>query len=161
MSASTSPQDTPQQPNDPDFVNPIDPDKVAQNPGLLPYAHTVGGAQIKPIDKGRVKGNALEAMAQQTDMQMAQLYQQMELLAAQAEKIQARKRISERIYTADVSFKPLIGHAYHLYERASGKAVLSLIGPQEWGRKGCPFAQYVATVRLLADHTWDVEAGDV
>ena len=26
------------------FVNPIDKDKVAENPGLLPYAHTAGGA---------------------------------------------------------------------------------------------------------------------
>jgi hypothetical protein len=23
------------------FINPIDADKVAQNPGLLPYAHTL------------------------------------------------------------------------------------------------------------------------
>ena len=28
------------------FVNPIDKDKVAENPGLLPYAHTAGGAVI-------------------------------------------------------------------------------------------------------------------
>ena len=26
------------------FVNPIDPKKVAKKPGLLPYAHTAGGA---------------------------------------------------------------------------------------------------------------------
>lgn len=159
MSQDT-PKKDPQQPPHEEIVNPIDPDKVAENPGLLPYAHSVGGAQIKPIDQGRVKGNALAAMSQQTDMQMAQLYQQMELLAAQAEKIQARKRISEQIYEAEVSFKPLIGHVYHLYERATGKAVLSLIGPNEWGRKGCPFEAYVATVRLLADHTWDVEDGE-
>ncbi len=36
------------------FVNPIDPDKVAENPGLLPYAHTAGGAVIRPEDKGRI-----------------------------------------------------------------------------------------------------------
>ena len=61
-----------------EFINPIDKDKIAENPGLLPYAHTVGGSVIKPIDEGRVKGNALAAMEQQTDMQMAQLYKQME-----------------------------------------------------------------------------------
>ena len=31
------------------FVNPIDKDKVAENPGLLPYAHTAGGAVIRRI----------------------------------------------------------------------------------------------------------------
>ena len=30
------------------FLNPINPEKVAQNPGLLPYAHTAGSAIIKP-----------------------------------------------------------------------------------------------------------------
>lgn len=139
-----------------EFVNPIDKDKVTENPGLLPYAHTVGGSVIKPIDKGRIKGNALEAMEQQTDMQMAQLYQQMELLAVQAEKIKKRKEISEQVYLADVGFKPLIGHSYHLYQREDGKTVLSLVGEHEWGRRGMPYDQYIAQVKLLADHTWAI-----
>jgi hypothetical protein len=37
------------------FVNPIDKDKVAENPGLLPYAHTAGGAVIRPEDKGKIR----------------------------------------------------------------------------------------------------------
>ena len=40
-------------------VNPIDKDKIAENPHLLPYAHTVGGALVKPEDKGRIKGRAV------------------------------------------------------------------------------------------------------
>lgn len=139
-----------------DFVNPIDKDKIAENPGLLPYAHTVGGSVIKPIDEGRVKGNALAAMEQQTDMQMAQLYKQMELLAKQAEAIQKRKEVSESIYLSKMSFEPKIGHTYFLYEKESGESVVSLVAPNEWGRRGMPFSEFVAKVRLLADHTWDV-----
>ena len=41
------------------FINPINPDKVAQNPGLLPYAHTAGGAVIKPEDTGKTKGRSI------------------------------------------------------------------------------------------------------
>jgi hypothetical protein len=41
------------------FINPIDPKKVAQNPGLLPYAHNAASAVVKPIDKGRAKGIAV------------------------------------------------------------------------------------------------------
>ena len=47
----------------PDFVNPIDPDKIAENPHLLPYAHQVGSAVIKPEDQGKLKGRALSAMS--------------------------------------------------------------------------------------------------
>jgi hypothetical protein len=138
--------------------NPIDKDKIAENPHLLPYAHTVGGAVIKPIDKGRTKGLAVEAMREQTNMQLEQLRQQIELLAAQAQAIQKRVQISEMIYQADMNFKPLINHIYHLYQRADETPVLSMIGPEEWGRKGCPFARFLATARLLADHTWQILA---
>lgn len=136
------------------IVNPIDPDKVAENPHLLPYAHTVGGAVIKPIDKGRVKGRAVSAMYEQTDMQLSQIRQQIELLATQAQAIQRRIHLSERIYLAEMNFEPLIGFTYHLYNRRQGGDVLSMIGPREWGAN--PPYEFLATIRLLADHTWEI-----
>ncbi len=137
-----------------EIINPIDPDKVAENPHLLPYAHTVGGSVIKPIDKGRVKGLAVEAMYDQTEMQLDQIREQINLLAVQAQKIKDRVQISEDIYLAEMNFKPLIGHIYHLYKKKDEKNVLSMIAPAEWGRKS-PY-EFVATVKLLADHTWDI-----
>ena len=137
------------------FVNPIDPDKIAENPHLLPYAHTVGGAVIKPEDTGKLKGRALSAMNQQTDMQLSQIYEQMQLLAAQAQKIQARKTISDYIYQTELRFEPLINHVYHLYRIQDQKLMLSLIGPLSWGKSGDKLT-YLASVKLLADHTWEV-----
>ncbi len=139
--------------------NPIDPDKVTDRPGTLTYAHHVGSALIKPIDRGRVKGVALESMYEQTNRQLDQIRQQVELLARQAQAIHERVRISERIYQAQINFKPLPGHIYHLYRRPSGEDVLSMVAPHEWGRS-CPL-EFVATVRLLADHTWEVIEGAV
>lgn len=135
-----------------EFINPIDPDKIAEQPHLLPYAHTLGGVPIKPIDKGRVKGVAVTAMYEQTDMQLAQIRQHIELLAQQAKAIQDRVKISEQIYLADINFSPVMGKAYHLYQKQDGSNVLSLIAPEEWG-KPCPY-EFVASVRLMADHTW-------
>ncbi|HEV7349549.1 DUF2452 domain-containing protein [Telluribacter sp.] len=131
-------------------------EKIAQNPGLMEYAHTAGGAVIRPDDMGKVKGRSVLAMRQQTDIQMAQIYQQMQLLADQANHIKKRVEISERIYSAHMSFEPLIGHTYYLYERQNGTDTLSLIGPNEWGRSK-PFSRFVAKVHMLADHTWEVE----
>lgn len=147
------------QPNDSDnqdFVNPIDKDKVAENPGLLPYAHNVGGFVIKPLDKGRIKGQAMEAMHQQTERQLNQIKKQIELLAQQAQELQRRIEISEMIYLTEMSFRPVVGHTYHLYRQADETGVLSMIAPNEWGRKGCPYPTFVASVTLLADHTWDI-----
>lgn len=142
----------------PSFINPIDKDKIAENPHLLPYAHTVGGAVIKPVDKGRVKGLAVEAMYEQTNTQLDQIREQVELLAKQAQAIHDRVKISEQIYLSDINFKPLIGHTYHLYKKVKEeeeKFILSMIAPDEWGAS-MPY-EFVASARLMADHTWEVE----
>ena len=138
-----------------DWVNPIDPDKVTENPHNLPYAHTAGGALVKPEDKGKIHGRAVAAMEQQTSMQLDQIKQQMELLAKQASDLQSRVEISNRIYEADMNFEPLVGHTYHLYQKENGRYVLSMIGPNEWG-KSPKYSQFIASASLLADHTWQV-----
>jgi len=130
-------------------------DRTTDSPSLLPYAHTVGGVVIKPEDKGKIKGRAGAAMHQQTEMQMSQLYEQMQLLAEQANTIKKRIEVSERIYSATMPFEPIISHVYHLYKRHNDEDILSMIGPTEWGRSK-PFKEFVASVKLLADHTWEI-----
>ncbi len=142
------------------LINPISPDKVTESPGLLAYAHTAGGAVIRPEDKGKLTGRAVSAMREQTDLQLSQLFKQMQLLAEQATAIRNRVEVSERIYSAQMSFEPVVGHTYYFYTRKNGQDVLSMIAPTEWGRK-FPFERCLATVRMMADHTWDVQYHDV
>lgn len=137
-----------------EFENPIDEDKVTENPHNLPYAHHVGSAQIKPVDKGRVRSRALVAMEEQTDNQLKQIKEQIDLLAKQAKDIQDRVEVSYMIYDADIGFEPLVGHIYHLYQK-DGSHVLSMIGPGEW-KSEMPFDEHVASARMMADHTWEV-----
>jgi hypothetical protein len=94
-------------------------------------------------------------MDHQTDQQLGLIYEQMQLLAEQAKKIQERKTISERIYSAEMRFEPIINHIYHLYRRANGVHMLSLISPEDWGRSAHTL-EFIATVKLLADHTWEI-----
>ncbi len=136
--------------------NPIDPDKISENPHSLEYGHHVGSAVIKPEDIGKLKGRSLTAMEYQTDQQLTQLYEQMQLLAEQAKKINKRKEISERIYNASFRFDPIINHVYYLYEDDQGKEILSIIAPNEWGRTRKNNYAYIAQIKLLADHTWEI-----
>lgn len=138
------------------FINPIDTDKITENPSTLPYAHTVGGVHIKPTKSGVIRSKSLTAMEQQTDMQLQQIKEQIDLLASQAQAIQDRKVISEKIYAAHIGFKPEINHVYHLYQKDTGDYVLSMIGPNEWGKKP-KYESFVNSVRLLADLTWNIE----
>ena len=130
-------------------------DKTTEAPGLLPYAHTIGGVAIKPEDRGKIRGKSMSAMYQQTDRQMQQLHDQMQKLLEQAQSLKSRVNVSERIYEAEMRFEPIIGHDYYLYQKKDGADQLSMVAPHEWGRK-FPFEACLAKVTLLSDHTWEV-----
>jgi len=136
-----------------DFINPIDPDKITETPGSLPYPHHRGSAIIKTTKESVIKSRALSAMEEQTDMQLDQIRKQIELLAQQAKEIQERKILSLKIYEAKMNFAPLTGNEYYLYEQEDETHILSMIAPDEWGRSK-PFKQFIAKVKLLGDHTW-------
>lgn len=137
------------------MINPIDKDKVAENPGLLPYAHNIGSIIVNPEDVGKLKTRAFSAMQEQTTKQLQQIQKQVELLLEQANQIKKRIEISEKIYTADMSFEPFIGHIYHLYKKEDNYRLM-MIGPNEWGKSKTNTLEFVGTVKLLSDHTWDI-----
>ncbi|MBK8669828.1 MAG: DUF2452 domain-containing protein [Saprospiraceae bacterium] len=135
--------------------NPISKDNITETPHLLPYAHHVGSAIIRPLDKGKTKGVAMKAMYQQTEGQLMQIKEQVETLIRQAQAIHDRISISEKIYKADCGFKPVPGYTYFLYLKQQDNSwVISMIAPTEWGKKS-PYT-YLSTVELLADNTWKV-----
>jgi hypothetical protein len=92
-------------------------------------------------------------MEEQTNMQLDQIRKQIELLALQAQEIQMRKELSMIIYNAKLSFTPVIGNMYYLYEKKDETHIVSMISPKEWGGTG-PYKKLTAQVKLLADHTW-------
>ena len=140
-------------------VNNIDLDelkeKTTENPGLTSIPHSVGSALVKPVDKGKIKGRAMAAMKEQTEHQLHQLYEQMQTLVNQASAIKDRVEVSNRIYLAQMNFDPIIGKTYYLYQNKNDQDLLSMVSPEEWGKK-LPFKLYIASVKLLSDHTWDV-----
>lgn len=130
-------------------------EKITDLPGLIEYAHHAGSAIIKPEDKGRIKGNAVAAMHDQTDRQFRQLYEQMQTLIEQAKYLQSRVEVSERIYQANVPFQLVIGKIYFLYKKKDGTDLLSMVSPDEWGKR-FPYESFEAEVRLMSDHTWEI-----
>lgn len=137
--------------------NPIDKDKTAENPGLLPYAHHIGSIVIKPEDEGKLKSRALTAMHEQTNRQFAQLQRQAALIAEEVNRLKQRVDVSNKIYTAQMSFEPFVGHVYHLYQNVEGYRLM-MIAPDEWGKKPDTL-EFIASVQLLSDHTWEIITG--
>lgn len=130
-------------------------EKITDLPGLIAFAHNVGSALIKPEDRGKIKGQAMSAMYDQTDRQFQQVFDQVKNLMDQANVLKKRVEISERIYQTTLNFNPVIHQVYYLYQRADGSDFISMVSPEEWGRSK-PYEHYIATVKLLSDHTWEV-----
>lgn len=129
--------------------------KTVDLPGLVEYAHSVGGFSIVPNEQGVIKGRAMNAMQEQTQEKLDMILEQMRTLAKQAKDVQDRVEISHYVYDAEIKFEPIIGKKYYLYEKDDGKKLLSLIGPKDWG-KSKNFKSCLAEVKLLSDHTWKV-----
>ena len=121
---------------------------------LSPIPLSVGSPIIKAIDKGKIRANAVEAMHHYANQEMGLLKKQADLTMEQVREIENRLKVSENIYTSDMRFQPVIGQVYHLYEK-DDHFKLSIIGPTEWGRSKT-VGNYVASVKLLGDHSWDI-----
>jgi hypothetical protein len=130
-------------------------EKTVDLPALLEYAHSVGGFSIVPTEQGVIKGKAMQAMSEQTQMHLDQIFEQMQLLAKQAKNLKDRAEISALIYEAEIKFQPVIGHTYYVYEKKDGSTLLSMVSPEEWGTPS-PFGKFLNEVKLLADHTWQI-----
>jgi hypothetical protein len=121
---------------------------------LAPIPTHVASPVIKPVDKGKLKSVALETVAEQANLQIAMLRKQAALLMEQAREIENRVLVAQEVYAADINFEPVIGQQYHLYARADESRFLSMISPEDWGKKAR--FTFIATVKLLGDRSWDV-----
>ncbi len=119
-----------------------------------PIPLSVSSPKINPVDKRLVKANAFETMQYQANQQIMILKKQADLLLEQAGIIEERLIVSKMIYEADLNFEPVIGTVYHVYQN-KGKTVLSLVAPEEWGKKQA-YEKHVCSARLLADKSWEL-----
>lgn len=121
---------------------------------LSPIPLSISSPAIRPEDRNQIKANAVEAMHHYAQQEIAMLKKQAEVIMQQVRDIESRMKISEQIYQSDIKFNPVVNQVYHLYEKDDHYR-LSLIAPEEWGR-GRSLGRYVASVKLLGDHSWDV-----
>jgi hypothetical protein len=121
---------------------------------LSPIPLSISSPVIKPEDRNKIKANAVEAMHHYANQEISMLKKQADLIMQQVREIESRLQISEQIYESDMRFQPVVNQVYHLYEK-DDHYTLSLVAPEEWGRSKTT-RKYVATVKLLGDHSWDV-----
>ena len=60
-------------------------------------------------------------------------------------------QINETIYQAKYTFQPTVGQNYYLYLNDDDEKFLSIISPNEWGRRKF---EYLGTFQLQTDGRW-------
>lgn len=131
---------------------------TSENPGTESYPIDKGGVSFSPTKEGAIKSRAFKVMDEQIGMQMENIIEQIQVLKNQVEALQERRLISEEIYRSKMSFEPIPGKDYYLYDSPQGK-ILSLLSPKEWGEKNLKkrSLSFLAQARLLADCTWQIK----
>ena len=105
-----------------------------ENPALSEFASSIGSGVVAPLKESAIRKGSHKAMMEQLNIQMAQIMDQIKLLAEQVEDLQKRKEISEEIYLSKITFEP-VGNEYFLYyNNNENRKFLSMISPGEWGR---------------------------
>ncbi len=142
--------------NEKHTTDPLKKDAIYQGEDKFsPIPLSVSSPKINPIDKRLTKATAHETMQLQAYQQIGMLKKQAELIMQQVAEIEERITISKKIYQADLNFEPVVGTTYYVYAKGA-KTILSLIAPNEWGKK-MPYDAHNCTVKLLADKSWQVE----
>jgi hypothetical protein len=77
-------------------------------------------------------------------------------LVAEYNKLVDEYQTNQLMYESDISFTPVIGEQYHLYERNNGTRFISMLAPSytKWGG-------YMGTFKLKAQYTWERIKGEL
>ena len=117
------------------------PDRVADNKMTMPYGDSVSApAIVKPDVDGFKQVRVSEA-----ENAIRTKYEE---ITREYEKLVENSMDNELVYNASMSFIPIVGHTYHLYERTDGSRFRSLIEPHQWDM------QCLGSFRLATDSLW-------
>lgn len=121
------------------------PDRVADNKSTMPYGDSVSAPAITVIDTSGYRNIKSKEASQKLKTRYEEIQDEFKKLVETSEDTQ-------RMYDAQISFIPVVGRVYHLYQRDNGTEWISMIAPHEWG-SGYSFI-YIGSYRLATDSVW-------
>ena len=121
------------------------PDNVADKPMAMPYGTNVGAPAITlPDVKGYKQGQAAEA-----GHRFHTKYKELE---EEYNKLMDEAQYNDRLLNANLSFRPIIGNVYYLYN--NGQDFISMISPDEWGELYMKDKNFIGAFKILSDNVW-------
>ena len=108
---------------------------------LLPYASQVNSPLIEVPNVDAFKKKGIDKVSKQFKAELTDLQQKIKSFVAEASDTQ-------KVYSADFKFEPIVGEVYFLYQ-GNKNTFLSLIEPSQWSKK------HLGTFRLNGEYKWE------
>ena len=113
------------------------------NPNALTYGIVPSApSSLKPVDIDTWKATISPTFKNYFTEEYNSLVRQYESLVRKYE-------INKLVYESKISFEPVIGNIYHLYQKNNGERFLSLVNPEH------TFWNHVGSYRLSAQFSWE------
>jgi len=119
-------------------------EKEGYNAHSKKYPTNLGAPKFEVPDMNLIKTGAAHKMISIFERERLEIIQKMKQLYDEYET-------SVMVWGSKISFEPIVGNTYHLYEFSSGKT-LSLISPEEWNKSDC----YIGSYLLTSDNKWKI-----
>lgn len=121
----------------------------------LPYPMELGSPSFFPIPVEKEKDILLNTSKLHAKQEYDRIMEQVEVLKKQADALVNRISISEMINQCVYLFKPVHGKMYYVYNNTfKNENWLSINSPNSWIALGQQH-EYVVTVKLMGDSTWE------
>ncbi len=108
---------------------------------LLPYSSSQSGPVIEVPNVDAFKKKGIDKVSKQFKAELTDLQQKIKSFVAEASDTQ-------KVYSADFKFEPIVGEVYFLYQ-GNKNTFLSLIEPSQWSKK------HLGTFRLNGEYKWE------
>jgi hypothetical protein len=125
-----------------------------------PYPVSRLAPAFELVDLAKEIAQADEMLANRAGGQLKLIAEQVKALQQQAKSILEQTARDQQIHRARCNFQKKPGQIYHLYQDSQGKALLSMLSPDDW--QGRPPNQFISSYRLESDRSWTpCQEGDV
>lgn len=104
------------------------------------------------VDLAQQVASADDMLSVTATAQLKGIARQIKALQEQAKTLLEKTQHDQQLHHAQCGFKRIPGKTYHLYRRASGDHLFSMLSPDEWG--GRPPYEYQGSFRLENDMSW-------
>ncbi len=117
-----------------------------------PYGLARTAPAISLVDVAQQIQDADDQIAVMTGGKLGVIAKQIAQLQRQAQDLLEQAKRDLVLHRASCAFERVPGQVYHLYEKANGTHVWSLLSVEEWG--GRPPHTFVGSYRLEPDQSW-------